>query len=164
MPITVRQTHPSDAAAISLLVQTSFLELAATDWEVEGRQFFLEQSSEKAMEEKLKMAVYSAGAFENDEMIGFILMPSAALLGMLFVHPQRLRQGVATALWDRARQHIETHFTQIKTVELNATPYAVRFYRSIGFNPISAEFKRDGCTATRMACWFPAKGVGAAVT
>ena len=46
-------------------------------------------------------------------------------------------------------------------MELNSTPYAIEFYRALGFVPISAEFVRDGARATRMACWLPARALGA---
>jgi len=44
--------------------------------------------------------------------------------------------------------------------ELNATPYSIRFYRKLGFVPISSEFTLRGCRATRMALWLPAEKLG----
>jgi ribosomal protein S18 acetylase RimI-like enzyme len=73
---------------------------------------------------------------------------------MLFVHPQHLRQGIGRALWESARTHIESALPQTKTVELNATPYSVAFYQSLGFVV-------KGARATRMACWLPARSPGA---
>jgi predicted GNAT family N-acyltransferase len=98
-----------------------------------------------------------------DSKVGFILMPKPSLLGMLFVHPSSLRLGIGKQLWEQARAHVEVSFPEVKTVELNSTPYALHFYRSIGFVPISAEFQRGGCRATRMACWLPARALGAAL-
>lgn len=80
---------------------------------------------------------------------------------MLFVHPSRLRQGIATKLWEYARTRLEAEFPEARTVELNSTRYAVEFYRAAGFVPISAEFRRGGARAVRMACWLPARGLGA---
>ena len=99
----------------------------------------------------------AAGAFSENEMVGVILMPSPSLLGALFVRPRWLRLGIGRALWEWARAQIETRFPEVNTVELNATSYAVPFYKSVGFVPISAEFERDGQRATRMACWLPAR-------
>jgi predicted GNAT family N-acyltransferase len=83
---------------------------------------------------------------------------------MLFVEPASLRQGVARALWEHARAYVETHHPEVTTVELNSTPYALQFYRSVGFVPISREFNRGGCRATRMACWLPARSLAAECT
>ena len=95
------------------------------------------------------------------QTVGFILLPRPSLLSMLFVHPQHLRQGIARRLWEAARSHIEGAFSEIKTIELNSTPYAFNAYRALGFHPISAQFTRRGAKATRMACWLPARALGA---
>ena len=52
---------------------------------------------------------------------------------------------------------VQTRFPEVKTIELNALPYALAFYRSIGFVPISREFESKGFRATRMACWLAAQ-------
>jgi GNAT superfamily N-acetyltransferase len=88
-----------------------------------------------------------------------MLVPS--VLAMLFVHPQHLRRGIGKQLWEAARSHVESQFPQTKTVELNATRFALPFYLSAGFVPISTEFERKGSRATRMACWLPARALGA---
>ncbi len=65
------------------------------------------------------------------------------------------------SLWESARAQIEARFPEVHTIELNATPYAVRFYESVGFVPISSEFEREGRRAIRMAFWLPARALGA---
>jgi GNAT superfamily N-acetyltransferase len=158
------ELHPVSAAqanAASAVVHASFVGLAAADWAPQAQEAFLAESSPHALAEKLSSAAYAVAAFSSHRMVGFLLMPSPSLLGMLFVHPQFLRQGIARALWEQARTFIEASHPQSKTIELNATPYAVRFYEMIGFVPISAEFRREGCRATRMACWLPARALGA---
>ena len=57
----------------------------------------------------------------------------------------------------------EASVPDVKTVELNASPHAGPFYRRVGVPPISAEFVRGGCRATRMACWLPARELGAVI-
>ena len=159
----IRVVGAAEAELASKLVQRSFLELAAGDWQPNARQVFLGESSPGALRKVLQSPAYAAGAFSAGTMIGFILMPKPSLLGMLFVNPGSLRLGIAKQLWEHARAHIEVSFAEVKTVELNATPCAFRFYRSVGFVPISAEFQRGGCRATRMACWLPARALGAEV-
>lgn len=159
--VVVRRAMEAEASTASELVHASFKALAARDWESKAQEFFLADSLREGMARKINSAAYAAGAFAVERMVGFILMPAPSLLGMLFVHPQWLRQGVATTLWESARAHVEAEFPAVKTVELNSTPFAVEFYRAIGFVPISTEFRRDGARATRMACWLPARSLGA---
>lgn len=161
MKFTVRTVTEADSAAASAVVQASFTELAAADWEPQAQQVFIAASSPEAMAEKLKVAACARAAFVGEQMVGFLLMPSPTVLGMLFVHPQWLRQGIARALWQSARSYIEATYPDAQTIELNATPYAINFYLAAGFVPLSRELNREGCRVTRMACWLPARALGA---
>jgi len=161
MELETRSVTAVEAVAASAVVHASFVELAAADWTPQAQQVFLAESSSEALAKKIQASSYAAGTFAGERMVGFLLMPNPALLGMLFVHPQWLRRGIAQSLWESARAYVESAFATTKTIELNATPYSLPFYRSVGFVPISAEFKREGCRATRMACWLPARALGA---
>jgi GNAT superfamily N-acetyltransferase len=149
------------AERISALVHRSFTELCARDWAPDATQVFLEETSPVAMSVALQLPAFAAVENESDEPIGFLLMPRPSLLSLLFVHPAHLRKGVAGHLWEAARSHIEATHPETRTVELNSTPYAFRAYRALGFVPISTEFVRRGCRVTRMACWLPARALGA---
>lgn len=143
------------------LVHQSFRELAAAAWEANAREVFLAESSPDRLRDSLQSPAFAAGAFSGRTMVGFLLMRKPASLSMLFVRPGSLRLGIGRQLWEQARSHIEAAFPEVKTVALNSTPYAFAFYRSVGFVPISAEFTVGGCRATRMACWLPARSLGA---
>ena len=158
---TNRSLTPADAEIASTLVRRSFTELASRDWEPRAREVFLEEASPPRLCAALESPAFAAGTFSGNAMIGLVLMRKPAILGMLFVHPEWLRRGIGRELWELARAHVEASFPAVNTVELNSTPCAVEFYRSLGFAPISAEFVRGGCRATRMACWLPARALGA---
>jgi GNAT superfamily N-acetyltransferase len=161
MNTLIRTIEASEAEPASVLVHTSFYALAAKDWEPSARATFHAETSPEQMHRKLGLAACALGAYAQDRLTGLLLMPGPAVLEMLFVHPEHLRRGVARLLWERARGEIERAFPAVKTVELNSTPYAVGFYRAMGFAPISSEFYFGGCRATRMACWLPARTLGA---
>ena len=161
MSLVIRIAAADDAEAASALVHLSFGEVAAGDWQPEAVRTFFAESSPSVLREKLQSPAYAAVAQVSDSLVGFVLMTNPSLLGMLFVHPQHLRQGIGRALWESARAHIESAFPQERTVELNATPHSVAFYQSLGFVPISTEFELKGARATRMACWLPARSLGA---
>jgi GNAT superfamily N-acetyltransferase len=158
----IRSLTCAHAAEASAVIKESFLALAAADWRPDARSVFLEATAPAPLQNKVSaMIFFAAGAFSEGQIAGVILMPSPSLLGLLFVRPRWLRMGIGQALWESARTHIETRFPEVHTVELNATPYAVPFYKSVGFVPISAQFERDGQRAIRMACWLPARALGA---
>jgi len=161
MNSVLRRVNAGDAVSISALVHASFLALAASDWEPEARETFLRESSSPSLAAALQVAAYAAAEFLGATPVGFVLMPKPTVLGMLFVHPEHVRRGIARRLWESARSFIEAEYPEVETVELNSTPYALAAYRSLGFTPISGEFKRAGCRAIRMACWLPARALGA---
>lgn len=163
MELTARLLTAADADAASVLVHRSFSGLCAGAWEPSAREVFLAESSPRAMGEALRSPAFAMGVFSEGTMVGIVLMRKPSSVGMLFVHPGCLRQGIGRQLWEQARSHIEASFPGVNTVELNSTPYALAFYRSVGFVPISAQFTIAGCRATRMACWLPARTLGAAL-
>jgi GNAT superfamily N-acetyltransferase len=161
MKYEIRALTDAHAAEASAVIQESFLALAAVDWHPDARSTFLKATAPAPLQSKLSTMTFAAGAFCDDGIAGVILMPSPSVLGLLFVRPRWFRLGIGQALWESARAHIEAKFPEANTVELNATPYAVRFYKSVGFVPISSEFERDGQRAVRMACWLPARALDA---
>jgi GNAT superfamily N-acetyltransferase len=163
MNYEIRSLSNAHAPEASAVIQESFLGLAAAAWRPDARGVFLEATAPASLQNKLNTMTFAAGAFSDGGIAGVILMPSPNLLGALFVRPRWLLRGIGRALWESARAHIEARFSEVNTVELNATPYAVPFYKSIGFVPISSEFERDGQRAIRMACWLPARALGANV-
>jgi len=161
MRVAIRAATDADADTASALVHASFHALAATDWQAEAVDTFVRESSPDGIRARLATAAYAAVAHAGDAMVGFLLMPKPALLGMLFVDPLHARRGVGRALWEAARMHVQTAFPDTGTVELNATPYARAFYRALGFAPISSEYRFHGTRATRMACWLREREVHA---
>lgn len=159
MSFTIRSASPLDATAISRLVHDSFMGLAAADWHEAAVAVFLEESRPDALAATIASSFLACTAYADEDAVGFALMPRASLLGMLFVAPRHLRQGVARQLWEHARSAVEARAPDVRTVELNATPFALPAYRALGFYPISEAFERRGSVATRMACWLPGRAL-----
>jgi ribosomal protein S18 acetylase RimI-like enzyme len=161
MNVFIRQATVSDAYVASAVVRRSFTALASGSWTEAAVSVFLNQSSPEELQKKIPRAAYAAVARFEDETVGFILLPVPNYVSMLFVHPAALRRGIGKALWETTRRHIEMAYPQAKTVEVNSTLCALPFYRALGFVPISKAFEREGGRAIRMACWLPARGLGA---
>jgi GNAT superfamily N-acetyltransferase len=153
--------RPEMSERISQLVHSSFNVFVADGWEPSARRNFLDETSASAIAGYLANPAFAAVEIQASEIVGFILMPRPSVVSLLFVHPSELRKGVGRRLWEAARAHLEATHSEIKTVELNSTPCALDAYKALGFVPISAEFVHAGCRATRMACWLPARGLGA---
>lgn len=118
----------------------------------------------KPFENILRKSAYSIGMFTGERLVGLLIMPKPTIVQMLFTHPDWTRQGIGRSLWSHARAHLESAVPEVRTVELNALPFALRFYRYLGFAPISAEYVNKGARATRTACWLPAAALGAVLS
>lgn len=158
--LDIRPLAASDAEAMSALGIASFERFVAPDWEPAACEVYARETTPAVLAGKLRNGAYALGAYIDAELVGFVLMPRPGLIQMFFVAPDRVRLGIGRALWEAVRAHLEGQCPEIRTVELNASPYALDFYRSLGFVPISAQFLQDGFRATRMACWLPARHMG----
>lgn len=160
MDIEQRSATERDADAASLLIRRSFEALAADAWDASARAVFLTETSASALTSAIGTCACARSAFDGGHMVGFLLMKTPASLSLLFVHPSYLGRGIGRMLWESTRSIVEAAFPEVQTIELNATPNSIAFYRRIGFAPISREFQFKGCRATRMACWLPARSLG----
>lgn len=159
MSTHLRPAAPQDASVVSALVQETFREFVAPDWEPQAQAHFMAESAPERFSSLIPEAAFSAVALRQERVVGFILLPTPALLAFLFIHKSVVRQGIGALLWEAARSHIEANHPSVKTVELNSSPYAVAAYKSLGFFPISEPFRRGGGLATRMACWLPGRAL-----
>ena len=161
--VLYRPATADDATAAAALIAESFLSLAADDWEPEARERFVGEASADRLRERLPLAAYAGCALAGDVLAGFIMLPKPTHVGLLFVSPAAVGRGIGRGLWERARAAVEERYPDTGTIELNATPYSVPFYRAQGFVTLSGEFTLRGCRATRMALWLPARRLGAEI-
>ena len=154
---SVRDATPEDAAAISALVHASFRQYIAPDWEAQAGENLIAETTADKLAARLAEAVVALLLEDEGRVLGVIVMPRPTLVQLCFVAPGHTGHGIGRRLWEAARARVEARFPEVRTVELNASPYAVAAYRAFGFHVISAPFVRDGAVATRMACWLPAR-------
>ena len=155
----VRHANVGDAPAISELVQAGFVERIAPDWELSAQQHFMLENEADKLAPKIESAALCLVCEHDTLLLGVIFLPRPTLVQLFFVAPGHLRKGVGRTLWNAVRMHLEERHPEVKTVELNSSPYAVRAYEALGFFPISKPYWRKGAVATRMACWLPGKAL-----
>jgi GNAT superfamily N-acetyltransferase len=150
-----------DVEEASSLVQASFLNFIAQDWSESAIAEFLTDTSPIRLRTKITSSAYFGATYSDNALAGLILLTRPSFVQMLFVAPDRVRDGVGRYTWEKARVELEEKFPESKTIELNASPYSVPFYESLGFARLSEEYLFQGCRATRMACWLPAAQLAA---
>jgi len=155
----VRQATAEDALAVSALLQDSFTKHVAPDWELAAQRHFREENTPEKLASRISEAAICLVCERDAALLGVIFLPRPTLVQLFFVAPGHVRNGIGRALWRAARAQLEQQHPEVKTVELNASPYALAAYRALGFFPISRQFRRKGAVATRMACWLPGEAL-----
>jgi GNAT superfamily N-acetyltransferase len=157
----IRELQSTDAESVSALSLASFERYIAGSWSSSACAEYRTLVSAPVLSKSIESCAYAVGAFNDQRLVGFLLLPRPNLIQMFFVAPESVRQGIGSCLWRYARDEVEVRFPEARTIELNASPYALAFYRSLGFVPISKEFESKGFRATRMACWLAARALDA---
>jgi RimJ/RimL family protein N-acetyltransferase len=155
MNIRLRHATSADASAISALVCAGFSQHIAQDWQLQAQRHFFEENQADKLRSKLADAALCLLCEQETQLLGVIFLPRPSLVQLFFVAPGHLRNGIGRKLWSAVRVELEQHHPEVKTVELNSSPYAVSVYKALGFFPISKPYRRNGAVATRMACWLP---------
>ena len=161
MNLQLRHATAADASAISSLVCAGFDQNIAQDWEPQAQRHFFEENQPDKLRSKIADASLCLVCEQGAELLGVIFLPRPTLVQLFFVAPGHLRNGIGRKLWSAVRVELEQRHADIRTVELNSSPYAVAVYKALGFFPISKPYRRKGAVATRMACWLPGESLEA---
>ncbi|MGS0897119.1 GNAT family N-acetyltransferase [Burkholderia stagnalis] len=134
-PFSIRAANASDADALTTLARIS-----KAHWGYPKDWLDLWQAALTITSEMIEGSIgYVAESGGN--IIGFWIRTSSdsdrPTPGWLFVHPDRMGQGIARALWSAVRQ--EAKARGIGSFVIEADPNAASFYLSLGAEKIGEE-------------------------
>lgn len=136
------------------LVWRTFMEFDSKDYCREGIRNFYDFISDIALYESFKKGTYQVMvALNKEKIIGLISMRNTNYLSLLFVDGEYHKKGVGSALIDRMCSYLTEEMGE-KFMSLRATPYAVGFYKKIGFIEIAPEEVIAGIRVTPMEKYF----------
>jgi GNAT superfamily N-acetyltransferase len=157
MELQVRHALMEDAPRISKLVQAGFVERIASDWESSAQQHFMAETEADKLAPKIAASALCLVCECDARLLGVVLLPRPTTVQLFFVASAHLGTGIGRTLWNAVRVQLAEKHPEVRTVELNSSPYALRAYKALGFFPISKPYRYKGAVATRMACWLPGK-------
>lgn len=134
------------------LAWDTFLIYEAPEYSKDGIKHFQEFVRDERLREMfLKGDFQAIGAFSENAIIG-ILGTRGQHISLLFVEPQYHHQGIASSL-------LKIYFKTarklgIDRISVNASPYAVPFYKKLGFKNVTDEVTKDGIRYTPMRIEF----------
>ncbi|MGL6108028.1 GNAT family N-acetyltransferase [Romboutsia sp.] len=137
------------------LVKNVFMEFDAPDYSKEGVDEFIVQIIEsKEFINKFKTGEQiMIGAFYNNKIIGVLAISIRNHLSLVFVDKEYHRKGIATKLFNEILSRLK--LKNIDKIRLNSSPYAIQFYKKIGFIATDIEQIKNGIRYTPMEFTLP---------
>lgn len=146
-PIRIKTISKKQLPAALSLVWRVFLEFEAPDYPPAGVDAFRRILGDDEYISQLRLY----GAFDGTELAGVLAMREPQHISLFFVDADYHRRGIGTRLFRRMKKDYDSQrFT------VHASPYALPFYRSLGFRETDCEQISDGIRYTPME-YHPAK-------
>ena len=133
------------------LVWEVFEEFEVPDYEEMGIKTFRHFIEYSNMVEKVRQGEMTFwGCYLNNYLVGVIALRDGQHISLLFVRGQFHHLGIATKLVNVLVDAVAAKEPEIRAVTVNASPYAVEFYKKVGFVALKEEQKADGIRFTPM--------------
>ena len=132
------------------LIWRTFLEFVAPDYSEEGIETFKTGFIENInFKNKFKSGLEKMyGAYDNQILVGVVSISVNNHISCVFVDKKFHRNGIATMLFNQVISDLKQR--QVKKMQLNASPYAIQFYHSIGFKDLDEQQEFHGILYTPM--------------
>ena len=145
MKIDIRKLSVNECEEALTLVLSVFMQYEAPDYTEQGIESFVKSMKNKDFTNALEFY----GATHNQELIGVIATRNNGNhIALLFVKEEYHKQGIGRKLL----QTVLDLSTENK-MTVNSSPYAIGFYRKVGFLPDRDEQVIDGIRFTPMTLY-----------
>ncbi|MEX1308567.1 MAG: GNAT family N-acetyltransferase [Eubacteriales bacterium] len=126
------------------LVWRVFLQFEAPEYTPQGAAEFKEYIEPKFVKRKIREGTLTCwGSFDGDKIVGFIAVRPPCHVSLFFVDADYHRQGIGRALYDTLLLHCKQSEEPLE-VTVNASPYALKIYKRLGFAPTDDEKTVNG--------------------
>lgn len=140
-PYPVRRLKAGEIPDALALMWKVFLQFEAPEYSAEGIASFRASLED---EERIRSMTFY-GAFDGKKLVGVLCMRAPQHIAGFFVDAAYHRRGIGRTLFETMRQDYDR---QVFTV--HSSPYAVGFYRRLGFVPTQGEQITNGLRYTPM--------------
>lgn len=147
--IEIKNVKENELESAFQLIWNVFKEFVAPDYQERGIKTFYEKFIEnnefRAKFKEGREIMY--GAYVEGELKG-VLSVGRSHISCVFVDGKYHRRGIGRKLFQTVIEELKTN--GIKEIKLNASPYAVEFYRRLGFKDIGERSEYEGIVYTPM--------------
>lgn len=157
MQLTIRKAERQEYKEALNLSERSFMAYVGIHHSEEGQQSFLRYADYMSFVYRQSSGHECFLALdEKGVIVGMAEVRQRRHISMLFVEPGLVGNGIGRALLEYCLAKCRSYFTR-KAITLNASDYALEFYRKMGFMPIAPRKTEDGLSSTPMQKILTAK-------
>jgi len=151
-PITFREMAAGDEMAVSTLIEDVFDEFIAPDYGPGGVEEFKRHIvPEDLLQRHVRGDSHIIVAEEDGELVGVIDVRDGCHIRLFFVRKDHQGGGIGRKLFDLSRQRCRQEDPALEEITVNASPYAIPIYESLGFFVAQPERFRNGIRHTPMS-------------
>lgn len=146
----VRWANEKEWAPAMRMIWRTFLKYEGKDYTREGiRHFYDFITDDDLYVSFLKGEYQMMVALYDGEVIGAGSIRNKNHLSLLFVDEKYHRMGVGSTILGKLCEYLKTEAGE-RTMSLQAAPYAVNFYKKLGFRTVRPETEYSGIRVTAM--------------
>ena len=130
------------------------MKFEAKDYGQEGIDSFREFLSDALLRRMFLKGDYPVFiALDGEKQAGMISLRNKRHISLLFVGEGHHHRGIGRRLIESVEEYSRREY-QEERLTVNAAPYAVGFYRQVGFEDVAPELSKDGIIYTPMEKWI----------
>lgn len=149
-PYKIRWAYEQDWNPAMEVIWRTFLKFEGNDYTEEGIRNFYEFITDRNLKESFLEGNYQLlVALDDKKVIGAASVRCRNFLSLLFVEENYHRQGVGRALMEEICRYMKAEMGE-RYVFLRSSPYAVNFYKRLGFREVAPEEVFSGIRVTPM--------------
>ncbi len=150
IPYEIRWARQDEWEAAMKMIWRTFLTFEGKDYTEEGINNFLDFITDADLYSAFLRGEYQLMvALDGQEVIGAGSVRNGNHLSLLFVDEKYHRRGVGRAILTTLCDYLKNE-TGERYMSLTAAPYAVNFYRRLGFRVVRPEEQYSGIRVTAM--------------
>lgn len=149
-PYAVRWALEQEWEVAMGLVWETFLRFEGDDYTTQGiKNFYNFITDDKLRRSFLKGEYQMMAAFDGKRMIGIASLRNGNHLSLLFVDEAYHKKGVGRELLRQLFLYLKNEAGE-RYISVKSSPYAVNFYRKLGFRAVTPEEEFSGIRVTSM--------------
>lgn len=150
MPYEIRWAKPDEWSEVMDMVWATFMKFDASDYTDEGiasfKEFITDEDIHKAF---IKGTYQIMVALDNEKIIGMGSVRDRNRLSLLFVDGDYHYKNIGRSIMRKLCGYLRNECGEY-SISVKASPYAVEFYKKIGFRITSPEKTYSGIRVTSM--------------